>query len=37
MTTAREVLNEAIDLLYQDAPIIGDPDLLDYNEVRRGA
>jgi type III restriction enzyme len=37
MAAAREVLNEAIDLLYVDAPIIGDPDLLDYNEVRRGA
>ncbi|MEB3070372.1 BPTD_3080 family restriction endonuclease [[Mycobacterium] vasticus] len=37
MATARDVLNEAIEALYADAPIIGDPDLLDYNEVRCGA
>ncbi|MBF4999762.1 DEAD/DEAH box helicase family protein [Nocardia sp. BSTN01] len=37
MFSVREVLNKAIDLLYADAPIIGDPDLLDFDEVRRGA
>lgn len=42
VTTMHEVrrqLREAIALLYADAPIIGDPDLLDFNnsEVRRGA
>ncbi len=37
MGTVREVLNGAIGALYADEPIIGDPDLLDYNEVRRGA
>jgi len=30
-------LAEAIANLYADAPIIGDPDLLDYSEVTRGA
>ena len=35
-TTARTALNESIELLYKDAPIIGDRDLLDY-EVLRGA
>ncbi|MFD2093422.1 BPTD_3080 family restriction endonuclease [Blastococcus deserti] len=37
MLGVRERLSEAIDLLYADAPIIGDPDLLDYDEVTRGA
>ncbi|MBO0853842.1 MAG: DEAD/DEAH box helicase family protein [Nocardia sp.] len=37
MAGVRERLNEAIDLLYADAPIIGDPDRLDFDEVRRGA
>ena len=42
VTTMHEVrrqLREAIALLYADAPIIGDPDLLDFNnsEVHRGA
>jgi hypothetical protein len=27
----------AMTALYDDAPIIGDPDLLDFNEVARGA
>lgn len=34
---ARETLLDAIEALLNDKPIIGDPDLLDYNEVRRGA
>jgi type III restriction enzyme len=29
-------LQDAIQLLYADAPIIGDPDLLDFQETRRG-
>ena len=37
MNGVRAVLAEAIDLLYADAPIIGDPNLLDYDEVTRGA
>jgi type III restriction enzyme len=37
MVGVREKLSEAIDLLYADAPIVGDPDLLDYDEVARGA
>lgn len=37
MTTARADLNDAIARLYDDQPIIGDPDLLDFNEVQRGA
>lgn len=31
MTGVRRLLAEAIELLYADAPIIGDPDLLDYD------
>jgi type III restriction enzyme len=30
--TFKPSLAEAIRLLYDDAPIIGDPDLLDFNE-----
>ena len=37
MVGVREALNDAINLLYADAPIIGDPELLDYDEVARGA
>ncbi|MGY1809993.1 BPTD_3080 family restriction endonuclease [Blastococcus sp. SYSU D00669] len=37
MVDVRQRLNETIDLLYADAPIVGDPDLLDYDEVARGA
>ena len=42
MTDVREVLARAIDNLYADAPIVGEPDLLDfaeraYDEERRGA
>ncbi len=37
ITYARERLREAIGALYGDDVIIGDPDLLDYNEVNRGA
>ena len=37
ITDARERLREAIEALYGDDVIIGDPDLLDYNEVNRGA
>lgn len=37
ITTALERLREAIDSLYADGPIIGDPDLLDYAEVNRGS
>ena len=37
ITTARDRLREAIDSLYADEPIIGDPDLLDYSEVNRGS
>lgn len=37
ISTASEVLREAIDSLYADGPIIGDPDLLDYSEVNRGS
>lgn len=37
MNTARADLNDAIERLYDDQPIIGDPDLLDFNEVQRGA
>jgi type III restriction enzyme len=35
--TAKQVLTEAIQNLYDDAAIIGDPELMDYNEVQRGA
>ncbi len=35
MNEVREQLAEAIDLLYADAPIIGDPDLLDYATKER--
>lgn len=37
MIGVRETLTDAIDKLYADAPIIGDPELLDFNEVARGA
>ncbi|NLH69120.1 MAG: DEAD/DEAH box helicase family protein [Brooklawnia sp.] len=37
ITTALDRLREAIDSLYADGPIIGDPDLLDYAEVNRGS
>ncbi|MGR7026348.1 hypothetical protein [Geodermatophilus sp. URMC 62] len=37
MLGVRDRLSEAIDLLYADAPIVGNPDLLDYDEVSRGA
>lgn len=37
ITNARLAIREAIEALYNDQPIIGDPDLLDYNEVNRGA
>jgi type III restriction enzyme len=37
MVGVQERLAEAIDLLYADSPIVGDPDLLDYDEVTRGA
>ncbi len=33
MPSMQDRLNEAIASLYGDGPIIGDPDLLDYNEV----
>ena len=36
MVTARAVLDEAIELLCADGPIIGDPDVLDFNEVQHG-
>ena len=39
MNNVRDVISEAIDALYADAPIIGDPDLLDFattTGVRRG-
>ena len=36
MFSVRDVLNEAIDNLYADAPITGDPDVLDFEE-RHGA
>jgi len=36
MATVRAVLNDAIDNLYNDRAIIGDPDTLDF-QVRRGA
>jgi len=35
--TAKDVLVLACQDLYDDAPIIGDPDQLDFNEVNRGA
>lgn len=34
-TTFNPVLQDAIENLYADGPIIGDPDLLDFNEVNR--
>jgi type III restriction enzyme len=37
MVGVRQRLTDAINLLYADAPIVGDPDLLDYDEVARGA
>ena len=37
MVGVRQALTEAITALYDDAPIIGDPDLLDFDEVARGA
>lgn len=37
MPTAKDTLNAAIDALYADGPIIGDPDLLDYLEVTHHA
>ncbi|MCZ2821051.1 DEAD/DEAH box helicase family protein [Modestobacter sp. VKM Ac-2977] len=37
MLGVRARLSEAIDSLYADDPIVGDPDLLDYDEVTRGA
>jgi len=37
MDGVKGTLAEAIANLYADAPIIGDPDLLDYREVSRGA
>jgi len=37
MIGVKQALAEAITALYDDAPIIGDPDLLDFNEVARGA
>ncbi|WP_161996393.1 BPTD_3080 family restriction endonuclease [Rhodococcus sp. YH1] len=37
MTGVKDALAEAIKNLYADAPIIGDPDLLDFDEVARGA
>ena len=37
MVGVREVLRDAIAALYEDAPIIGDPELLDFSEVSRGA
>ncbi len=37
MNRVREQLAEAIDLLYADAPIVGDPSLLDYNDSDRAA
>jgi type III restriction enzyme len=37
MLGVRDRLSEAIASLYADAPIVGDPDLLDYDEVTRGA
>ena len=37
MTGVKQALAETITALYDDAPVIGDPDLLDFNEVARGA
>ena len=37
ISTALKSLRDAISALYADAPIIGDPDLLDYTEVNRGS
>lgn len=37
MVGLRQQLTDAINLLYVDAPIAGNPDLLDYDEVARGA
>ena len=37
MVGVRDALSEAIDNLYTDTAIVGDPDLLDYEEVARGA
>jgi type III restriction enzyme len=37
MVNVNQVLRGSIAALYQDAPIIGDPELLDFSEVSRGA
>ena len=37
MMGVKETLAAAIKNLYDDAPIVGDPDLLDYAEASRGA
>jgi type III restriction enzyme len=37
MVGVREALAEAIADLYADRALVGDPDLLDFNEVKRGA
>jgi hypothetical protein len=37
MQGVRTQLSDAIDLLYADAPIAGDPDLLDYAETGRAS
>ncbi|MEZ5211254.1 BPTD_3080 family restriction endonuclease [Gordonia sp. (in: high G+C Gram-positive bacteria)] len=37
MVSAADKLNAAISAVYADDPIIGDPDVLDYPEERRGA
>lgn len=37
MVSVKQALAAAIEALYGDAPIIGDPDLLDFSEVARGA
>ncbi|MCX2934710.1 hypothetical protein ORI20_31040 [Mycobacterium sp. CVI_P3] len=37
MVTVKRKLADAIAALYADQAIIGDPELMDFNEVRRGA